>query len=85
MIKYDMRTLSDAKGDVKGVGEKGKDMAEGKKVGEFLPNEVKITHFKRPGAIAKFKYPDTAEAIETEQHGNVGLAAKDRASVTKRK
>lgn len=85
MMKYDMRTLSDAKGEVKGVGQRGKGMAEGKKVSEFFPNEVKVSHYKRPGEIAKFKYPDTAEAIESEQSGNVSLAEKDRASGKVRK
>jgi hypothetical protein len=58
---------------------------KGEKISEFFPNEAKVHKLDVPGTIGKPKYPDTAEAIEAEQKGNVRLANADKASAMKRK
>lgn len=58
---------------------------EGKKISEFFPNDAKVHHMNPPGTISKYKYPDTAEAIYSEQEGNVKLANADKASGKRRK
>jgi len=65
--------------------EKGKGVKAGSMLGEFFPPEVKASSMKRPGEIGKPKYPDTAEAIYSDQEGQVKSSNSDRASAKKRR
>lgn len=84
MNAYDLRTRGEGQGTVHGPGNPGRKM-EGKKVSEFLPNEVKVSKYKCAGEIQKFKYPQSAEAIYDEQEGDVRTATRDRASMKRLK
>jgi hypothetical protein len=63
----------------------GKGVRAGSLLGEFFPPEVKAQSMKVPSEIARFKYPDTADAIYAEQEGDVKMADRDRASSMRRK
>lgn len=80
MRDYDGKQSPDFMGRHQGKGKR-----EGSLLGEFFPPDVKAKSMHPPSEIAKFKYPDTAEAIYEEQEGNVKFADKDRASGKKRK
>lgn len=80
MRDYDGKQSPDGFGRLKGKGAKG-----GSLLGEFFPSEVKDHAMHPPGEIGRFRYPDTAEAIYSEQEGNVRLADRDRASGKHRK
>lgn len=77
---YDGKQAGDKFGRLKGGGMKG-----GSLLGEFFPPDVRDHTMHPPGEIGRFRYPDTAEAIYSEQEGNVRLADKDRASGMHRK
>lgn len=77
---YDGRSSPDAMGRGKGKGARA-----GSLLGEFFPPDVRDHSMHPPSEIGRFRYPDTAEAIYSEQEGNVRLADKDRASGMHRK
>lgn len=80
MRDYDGKSSPDFMGRGKGKGAKA-----GSLLGEFFPRDAKEVSMHPPGEIGRYKYPDTAEAIYSEQEGNVKLADRDRASGMKRK
>lgn len=76
----------DGKQSPDGFGrQKGRAMRAGSLLGEFFPPDVRDHTMNPPGEIGRFKYPDTAEAIYSEQEGNVHISDKDRASGMHRK
>lgn len=77
---YDGRQAPDKFGRQKGAGAKA-----GSLLGEFFPPDVRDHTMHPPGEIGRFRYPDTAEAIYSEQEGNVRLADRDKASGMHRK
>lgn len=80
MRDYDGRTSADFRGRNEGKG-----VRAGSLLGEFFSPDVKGVAMHPPGEIGRYKYPDTAEAIYSEQEGNVRLADRDRASGMRRK
>ena len=80
MRDYDGRQSPDFMGRGKGKGARA-----GSLLGEFFPPDVKDVAMHPPGEIGRFKYPDTAEAIYSEQEGNVRLSESDRLKGMRRK